>query len=90
MFSIWKYPIPIEDFIIIEMPADAKILGVQCQNGKPQMWAMIDPNLSKEQRVFRVIGTGQVIPEQQSRFSYIGTFQIESKGLVFHLFEYFR
>lgn len=89
MITIYKYPIPIEDYFTLELPKDAKILTVQIQRKMPQLWAAVDSEAEKETRHFRLSETGH--PLGGSDFlkmsNYIGTFQIENGTLVFHLFE---
>lgn len=88
MITIYKYPIPIEDYFTLELPKDAKILTIQTQRGTPQLWAMIDSEVEKETRYFRLSGTGHPMGEDYLRIiNYVGTFQIENGALVFHLFE---
>jgi len=87
MKAVWKFPLQAIDGQTVEMPEGAKILCVQVQNGVPCMWAVCDPAVTvrKEKRYFAVVGTGHphdVIPKD-----YIGTFQLEGGGLVFHVFE---
>lgn len=84
MERIYKYPIPIEDNITIELPEGARVLTVQIQKGKPYIWAKVDPNAPKIKRYFKLFGTGHQISNTNK---YIGTFQIYEGDLVFHLFE---
>lgn len=44
MKTIYKYPLDVTDRQVIAMPEDAEILTVQVQNGKPMLWAVVDPN----------------------------------------------
>jgi len=88
MLTIFKYPIPIKDHFILELPKNAKILTVQTQRGTPKLWAMVDSETEKEARHFRLSGTGHPLGKDYLRIiNYIGTFQMENGGLVFHLFE---
>ena len=88
MLTIFKYPIPIEDHFILELPKNAKILTVQTQKGIPQLWAMVDSETEKEARHFRLNGMDHPLGDDYLRIiNYIGTFQIENGELVFHLFE---
>ena len=84
MKRIYKYPIPVEDLITINMPNGAKILTVQMQNSEPCIWALVDIDEHKINKYFRLYGTGMEVPEG---LKYIGTFQMLNGGLVFHLFE---
>jgi len=81
MKTIWKWELLPET--IIDMPTGAKVLTVQEQGGKPQLWALVDPEATTEKRTFQAYGTGHDCPDDPGR--YIGTFQCDK--LVFHIFE---
>jgi hypothetical protein len=81
--TIWKFSFATTDLFTLEMPARAKILTVQIQNGMPQMWAEVDPHANTEERHFAVYGTGhRLLPGG----IYIGTYQ-QLGTLVFHVYE---
>lgn len=82
--TIWKFSINDYDNQVF-MPEGAKILSVQIQNGEAVLWALVDPDALKRNRMFRVFATGENVftPE---KWNYIGTFQ---KGwFVGHVFEW--
>ena len=81
---IYKYPLEIIDSQFLELPFNAKILTVQIQESKPQLWALVDPDYETEKRNIRIYGTGHHI-NQHLKLKYISTIQINS--LVFHIFE---
>lgn len=56
--KIFKYPIAIVDQQEIFMPRGAKLLCVQSQYDKPNIWAMVDPSETTEQRTIFIRGTG--------------------------------
>ncbi len=85
MKRIFKYPLPISDINIIQMPKGAKILTAQMQDEEPFIWALVEPGEPDEPRAFRVIGTGHEIYE--TLVAYISTFQMDGGRLVFHVFE---
>ncbi len=87
MLTIYKFPIEVTDFTDIEIPATAKILTVQIQDGNPYVWVLLDPDQPTIKRYFRLAGTGHSINGLQYTLDYIGTFQMHSGDLVFHLFE---
>lgn len=82
---IWKYPIELADFVIIEMPEGAEILTAQMQYGKLCLWALVDcePELPKLNREIEIIGTGNSIIEAPRR--YIAT--VQQDIFVWHIFE---
>lgn len=70
------------------MPEGAKILAVEAQYEKPCMWALVDPNQETETRHFEVFGTGHPIHyDSRNIRKYIGTYQLNNGGLIFHVFE---
>lgn len=80
---IYKYPVQPGEFRAV-MPDGSHVVSVQVQAGKPQMWAMVDPNRKPVARRFRAVGTGESF---ESGWSYVGTFQLDEGSLVFHLLE---
>lgn len=83
---IYKYTLGMEAKQEIEMPKNAKVLCVQAQFEKIQIWAMIDlKEKETELREFRIYGTGH---KTRQFDGYIGTFQLEAGNYVFHLFEH--
>jgi len=88
MKTIYKYEIPVDDNIRLELPKGAEILSVQEQYGKPCIWAIVDPEKEVEGRLFELLGTGHNIKASEIiNRKYIGTFQLYNGALVFHLFE---
>lgn len=85
MKTVWKFPIQVEDTFDMHMPRGAQVLSVQVQAGSPVMWALVDPDAKVEERWFRVAGTGHAVDDEKFPV-FIGTFQLEAFGLVFHVF----
>jgi len=84
MMTIYKYMLG-PSTTTIEMPKGAKILCVQVQYGSPCIWAQVESNAPMQERKFGIYGTGHQLPNE--KMTYIGTFQIEDRQLVSHLFE---
>ena len=91
MFTLYKYPIPVEDEFALDLPIGAQILCVQAQREEPQIWAIVDPEQLKQSRRFALLGTGHPIDAALADLGktsqYRGTFQLREGTLVFHLFE---
>lgn len=88
MLSVWKYPIEIIDFPVVELPRGAKVLTVQSQGEQACLWVLVDPHESvMESRLFRLVGTGHLIKRSVQELMYLGTFRVRDGDLVFHLFE---
>ena len=84
---IWKWTLQVTDNQKIQMPLGAKILSVQVQHGAPQVWAMVDETAPQEWRSFATYGTGNPQPDIAEYGRFIGTYQLNGGGLVFHVFE---
>lgn len=85
---IYKYAIGILDEQHIVMPAGSRLLSVQAQRGKPQLWAMVDTDAPTVIREFALCGTGHDATWVAVRGGvYVGTFQMNDDSLVFHLFD---
>ncbi len=82
---IWKFDLEAKPEQQIEMPIGAEILSMQMQGDQARLWALVEPEAKKETRTFEVIGTGQLIPDEDRIF--IGTYQVFNGDLVFHVFE---
>lgn len=89
MKRIYKYPVDITDRQVISLPKGAKILSVQDQFGKPQLWALVDPEAELEERIFEVFGTGNPVKDLRTIHEriHITTFLTSGGSLVWHMFE---
>lgn len=83
--TIWKFQIEPNDIIKVDMPIGAEVLTVQTQFEQPCIWAIVNPKAKTETRTFRMADTGHPVNENVKK--YIGTFQLMSGQLIFHLFE---
>jgi len=86
MRRIWKWKLERTDAQILDLPKGAEILTVQVQNDIPQLWAMVDDSVTEtERRHIAMYGTDHPIYSKHGK--YIGTIQLYSGKLVFHVFE---
>jgi hypothetical protein len=92
---IWKYEIPMDKDITINMPKWAQILHIGMQNGVPCMWVEIpsdsfytNSEVVYEDRNFTIIGTGWEFGRMEigNAGIYVGTWQ--NPPFVWHLYEY--
>jgi hypothetical protein len=86
MKTIWKYPLSMMDKQVISLPVGSKILCAQIQNDTACIWVLVDPENKQIKREIMVFGTGHPVDDSLD-LEYIGTFQIASLGLVFHVFD---
>lgn len=86
--QIWKFQLSPSIKQTIEMPIGAEILSVQGQADQGCIWALVDPDAEKEERIFEVYGTGHDINYDMGvDRKHIGTFQVMGGTLIFHVFE---
>ena len=84
MRKIYKYELPVDGGIITIKQCIIKILSIQEQNGKPMMWAIVDPdNEVIDPMEITAIGTGWTLPTGLDE--YLGTAQ-DGYGFVWHYF----
>jgi hypothetical protein len=81
--TVWKYELSPETEV--ELPEGAKVLTVQTQDGKPFLWAEVDPDRPTVGRSFVAYGTGHPMPDNPG--TYVGTFRLPDFGFVFHVYE---
>lgn len=84
--EIYKYTIPIQDEVEIEMKKDTHILCVKNQREQLCIWALCSPDAEDILRSFRVYGTGHEIEQGKSAGMYIGTAVFQNGALIWHLF----
>ncbi len=82
MKTIYKYPLSFDTFDAIDLPANAEVVDFQFQADNPFIWCLHNTGIVIERRYFRVVGTGQQIPEDAK---YIKSCHVS--GYVWHLFE---
>lgn len=87
MRTVYKYIINPDDLVSVSMPEKSMVLSAQMQGGRIAIWALVDTDRPLRDRKFRVIGTGNPIPELLNQLRFIDTVQLEKLGLVFHIFE---
>jgi hypothetical protein len=88
MLTVYKYNVPLEDVIFLDLPEGAKILSFQVQHNRPTIWALVNSNAPKKRREFRIFGTGHPFSDVlDDELSFIGTCQMAGGELVWHLFE---
>jgi len=86
MRKIFKYEFEIEKRFSLNLPMVNEIVHVECQDGTPCIWAIVDPDVATEPTDFRVVGTGHPIEDDEYDTLYHqGTFQ--QGPFVWHLFQ---
>jgi len=85
MMVVYKYPLLAQNDFVIMLQKGAKILHVEMQHGKPQMWVLQNPNASQVQRHFMLVATGEPRDDIEGA-EFVGTFLAQGGVFVFHLF----
>ena len=87
--KIYRYRLDITDVVRLDLPEGADVLSVgpprDRRDGPLDLWAVVDPATETESRTFRVIGTGNPMPDFVGLF--IGTVPMFGGSLIFHVFE---
>jgi len=90
MKAIWKFPLDTTDTQEIQMPVNINFLDIQMQYETPCLWGLVDTEAQKENRIIKIFGTGNPIPDDfyLINWTYLGTYQImkNSSPFVFHVF----
>ena len=81
--AVWKYPLQKDSYHIVDLPVGAEVLSFQMQQGVPTIWALVDVNGSLGRRMFRILATGESLPDKNLK--YIGS--VQDHAFVWHLFE---
>ena len=92
MQTIYKYEIPIKDEAVVSMPKDAQCLKFAMQAEKLCVWALVDTEAEKEERSFKIFGTGHQLPSNfhvawgidDGDYNYCDT--VFDRHFVWHIF----
>ncbi len=85
---IWRFDLPIADAPALAMPVGARLLSAaesRTQRDCIDLWAEVDTDAPPEVRHFRVVGTGNPMPEGCDLF--LDTVVTHGGAFVWHVFE---
>ena len=82
--SIEKWTLNVIDEQSLRLPQDAEILCIRVEDGRPQLWALVDHDKPIVIRKFFTYYSGQVAMPVGDLGQYIGSYEI---NFVFHVFE---
>ena len=91
--KILKYQIPLKEDgdyagdYVISMPEHAEIIYVGAQNGYITLWVRVQPVNPSVLCTFKIIATGETIPDKWTKMTYIGTVLLGGGTFVWHIFE---
>jgi hypothetical protein len=80
---VYKYPLPMGDWVAVHMPEGAEPLAVQVQAGEVFMWARVSIGAPPVPHHFRIAGTGHDLGNVGK---HIDTFQMYGGAIVMHVF----
>lgn len=86
--AVHRFVLDLTDEQDLLLPADAHLLHVARRDGtndRIDLWALVDPDQPPEPRRIRIAGTGHDLGDDA--LDYIGTVQLVSGRIVFHVFE---
>lgn len=72
MNAIYKYSLPVQEKLVIELPMGAQIIRVEDVAGLFWLWAIVDPEAEKEPRYIECYKTGQPIETPLQHLKYLG------------------
>ena len=72
MKVIYKYPLPVQEKLTIELPAGARIIRVEDVAGLFWLWAIVDSDAPLEPRHIECYKTGQEMPADADVLVYLG------------------
>jgi hypothetical protein len=96
MKKIWKFEIHAEYALgavtwegrqVIPMPCGAVILSVGLQEGRPMLWALVNPEAPLDKRTVHIVATGSELGDEFGGRSFIGTLIFGTGGIILHVFE---
>lgn len=73
MKTIYKYPLPVQEKYVIELPKGARIIRAEDVDGLFFLWAIVDTEAEKEQRYLEFYKTGQEIKTPVEDLVMLGT-----------------
>lgn len=90
MKAIYKYSLPVQEKLTVELPAGAQIIRVEDVDGLFFLWAIVetDADHPKETRFIECYKTGQPIETPLSELIYIGACKLFiMQELCLYMFE---
>lgn len=82
--TIFKYRVPLQDFVAVDLPRHFKLLHVGCTGDDLWVWAEVDRDATMAPVTFAVRGTGH--PLNGNEGHYVGTALMRGGSLVRHVY----
>lgn len=84
--TIWKYPIMLNDEVVLSLPVGSEVLSVGPQQGLLYVWVAVTPGSKTEDRTIYIRGTGHAMGQAAS-CRFIGTVVMAGGSLASHFFD---
>jgi len=82
--KIWKFELQKERTQLLKMPKKSEIMDIQMQNGKPVMWALVDPETDEIEVKINMYDTNWDTHQSSIKDEYLST--VQDGELVWHFF----
>lgn len=89
MQTIHKFTLNTNNVQVLALPRFSECLSLQVQNGKPQLWALVDTEQTAAEFTVICFGTGHEVPRLPPSHKFLGTAQLASGSLVLHFFGFY-
>ena len=88
MRRIFKYPMKVQDWQVLTLPKDSRIISTIEQNNTVMIYAIVNPEEKEEEKYnIRIAGTGHPIHEKDVEgMTFLGTVIFGELPLVWHVF----
>jgi hypothetical protein len=88
MKTVYKYLLPFNDDIYLELPKNAQILSAVNQYEEIVIYALVDPEETcLRVHTFRIVGTGHIIGHNDlEHYHFLNTVSLRKGALMFHIF----
>jgi hypothetical protein len=87
--TVFRYPLRLTGEPWLELPVGAQVLSVAAPRFGAEdhldLWAAVDTSQPVESRDFRIVGTGNPMPDDCGRF--LGTVPTQMGRFIWHVFE---
>jgi hypothetical protein len=83
MKTIYKYALPIQNEVTLEVPGHGQVLLVDEQHGSLTLWMEVDTDAPLKSRTFRIRGTGHPLGKSEGDF-HVGSAKVGE--FVWHVY----
>jgi hypothetical protein len=92
-YRIFKYELPVQDKVVLNLPLHTEFMSIAEQRGKIVLYAEHYAN-AKERKddglvrfTFRIVGTGHPYNFNRALYKHVATVKLQEVALMFHIFK---